>query len=151
MIRITRQTDYGIALMARMASCPQFETHNARDLAKEFRLPLPMVSKTLKLLSKNGLLTSQRGSKGGYFLAKNPEEITVLEIISALDGPIALTDCSFEDFGNCKQEPVCPVSRPWQKINQVLREALGKMNLAEMTLATPGNFVPVAQLQRKAP
>ena len=68
MLRITKITDYGIVLMAQMASEPQTTMHNARDLAAATRLPLPIVSKILKTLARGGLLTSQRGTKGGYTL-----------------------------------------------------------------------------------
>lgn len=139
MFRITRQTDYGIVLLSRFASEPPGTFHNARDLAKDFRLPLPMVGKILKLLSKNGLLTSVRGSKGGYSLARPPAQITVLEIISILEGEVAMTECSHEPLaGSCIQESLCPVSGSWQKINRAVRGALAHLTLADMAKPQPG-------------
>ena len=92
MIRITKQTDYGIVLLTQLAATPE-RPYNAPELAAETRLPLPMVSKILKLLARDGLLISHRGVKGGYSLRAAPAEISVAEIIAALEGPIALTEC----------------------------------------------------------
>ena len=92
MIRITKQTDYGIVLLTHLAANPERQ-YTAPELAAEARLPLPMVSKILKLLARDGLLASHRGVKGGYSLARPAEEISMAEIIAALEGPIAITEC----------------------------------------------------------
>lgn len=132
MIRITKQTDYGIVLMTHLAEDPE-RRYPAPDLASEAGLPLPMVSKILKLLARDGLLDSHRGVKGGYALARSPEEITVDEIIAALEGPIAITECIEHAPGDCDHEAVCPTRGNWQKINQAIRQALERITLAEMT------------------
>ena len=92
MIRITKQTDYGIVLLTHLAAQPERQL-NAPELAAETQLPLPMVSKILKLLVREGLLLSHRGVKGGYSLGRPPAEITMAEIIASLEGPIAITEC----------------------------------------------------------
>ena len=81
--RISRLTDYGIVIMAHLAECEDDTAHNARELASQTRLPSPVVSKILKLLTRAGLLNSQRGSKGGYNLARVAAEISVVEMITA--------------------------------------------------------------------
>ena len=111
MIRLSRITDYGIVLMAHLAACPQGAPHNARELAAETRLPLPVVSKVLKALARAGLLVSQRGAKGGYALSRAADGITVPQMISALEGPIGLTECS-QHPGACPQEAGCHVRAP---------------------------------------
>jgi FeS assembly SUF system regulator len=131
MIRITRQTDYGIILLAYLASRPAELVLTARDAAKECRLPVPMVSKILKTLAREGILTSHRGVKGGYSLARVPERITVGDIIGALEGPIGMTECS-SNPGSCEQEPLCPVKINWQRISLVVRGALEEISLSEM-------------------
>jgi FeS assembly SUF system regulator len=135
MIRITKQTDYGIVLLTHLASHPEGQ-YNAPDLAVETRLPLPMVSKILKVLARDGLLASHRGVKGGYSLARSPEAISMAEIISSLEGPIALTEC-IEVSGDCMHEPVCAVRSNWQRINEAVREALAGITLAEMVHPLP--------------
>jgi FeS assembly SUF system regulator len=132
MLRVTKLADYGIVMLTHLAgrggaSC------NARDLAQDVRLPLPVVSKILKLLAKNGLLESRRGIKGGYGLARRPETITVAEIIRALEGPIAVTECTDRVHGDCGLEIGCPVRTNWHLINHAIHEALEKITLAEMT------------------
>src|SRR3989442_15648648 len=97
--------------------------HGARDIAGETQLPLPAVSKLLKSLARQGLLISSRGAKGGYQLARPAEQITVPEMIAALEGrPIALTDCNLHE-GACSQEPRCHVRTPWQRINRAVLDA----------------------------
>ena len=132
MIRMTKQADYGIVLMSRMAIFPE-RLFTAAEIAGEVSLPTPTVSKVLKLLARSGLLDSLRGVKGGYYLARAAEEITVAEIISALDGPIGITECIDDTPGECSQEPICPVRGNWQRINEAIRQALEAISLAEMT------------------
>jgi FeS assembly SUF system regulator len=136
MIRITRQTDYGIVLLAEMASHPLDEVLTAKDAARRSGLPVPMASKILKALAKEGLLASHRGVKGGYSLAVAPESISVGDVIQALEGPIGITECSFNP-GACIQEGSCPVRVNWQKISVAVREALDKIPLSAMSAAPP--------------
>ncbi|HEY7213230.1 MAG TPA: SUF system Fe-S cluster assembly regulator [Thermoanaerobaculia bacterium] len=130
MIRITKQTDYGIVLLTHLAANPEHQ-YNAPELAAEARLPLPMVSKILKLLARESLLVSHRGVKGGYSLARQAEAISMAEIIGALEGPIAITECISVE-GDCSHEPLCPVRSNWRRINQAVRTALAGITLAEM-------------------
>lgn len=132
MIRMTKQADYGIVLMTRLAAEPDRQ-FSAPELAEECQLPQPTVSKILKALTRGELLESHRGVKGGYALARDPEEIDVAEIITALEGPIAITECIDDAPGECNQEPVCPVRGNWQRINIAIRMALEQIKLAEMT------------------
>lgn len=132
MIRMTKQADYGIVLMTGMARQPE-RLVNASELAAEAQLPPPTVSKILKLLGRAGLLESHRGAKGGYFLAREAERITVAEIITALEGPIGITECIDDTPGECSQESFCGVRANWQRINDAIRQALENITLAEMT------------------
>jgi FeS assembly SUF system regulator len=130
-IRLSRISDYGIVLMASLAEQPP-ETHlSAREIAERTQLPLPVVSKILKALAREGLLLSQRGPRGGYSLARRPDAINVVEMITALEGPIGLTECTMHP-GHCVQEASCHVRKPWQKINHVVRSALARVTLAEL-------------------
>jgi len=140
MIRITKLTDYGIVLMSTLAAQPD-ELFNAPDLARETQLPLPMVSKILKQLAKAELLESHRGAHGGYSLGRAAQEISVVEIITALEGPIAMTECIEDAPGVCTQEPFCPVASNWNRINHAVREALEGITLAEMSHPAPAKLV----------
>lgn len=134
MLRITRQTDYGIILMTRLAEEPG-GVRTAAELAAATRLPLPMVSKVLKGLARRGLLSSQRGAAGGYSLARAPEAISVAELIAAIEGPIALTDCIAHGPGRCGQSGCCPTQGHWHLINAAIRRALEGVTLAQMRQA----------------
>ncbi len=135
MIRITKRTDYGIVLLSTLAVSPG-RRFNAPELAAESTLPLPMVSKILKELTRAGILASHRGVHGGYALARDPQEISVSEVITALEGPIAVTECIDDAPGVCDKEANCPVSSNWGRINRAIREALDGITLAQMSLPT---------------
>lgn len=130
MIRMSKLTDYGTVVMTYLARNPA-RVHNAAEIAAAVHLSLPTVSKILKILAREALLISHRGTKGGYSLARPPREITVAQIIDAIEGPIGLTECSSSP-GLCEQETSCSVRPNWMKINQVVRQALSRMTLAEM-------------------
>lgn len=132
MIRLTRQADYGILLLTRIASGPPRAVHAARDLADETRLPLPTVSKILKALAKEGLLQSHRGVKGGYSLARTAQSVSLADIVEALEGPIAMTDCLAGPPSDCEHHSRCTVQHAWKRINAVVMKALEGVTLAEM-------------------
>jgi len=143
--RISRLTDYGIVVMAHLAECRDDDSHNARELAEDTQLPAPVVSKILKSLTRAGLLISQRGSKGGYSLARTPSEIPVVEMITALEGPVGITECTIHP-GACAQESSCQVRDPWQRINGAVHAALANITLADLgkPLDSESPFVPLA-------
>jgi FeS assembly SUF system regulator len=131
LFRLSKITDYGILLLAHLAGRDPGVHHNARELASEVELPLPVVSKILKLLARRGVLQSHRGSKGGYSLSRPATHISVTEMIEALEGPVALTECS-SSSSECIHEGTCPVRDPWQVINRVVQDALSDVYLADL-------------------
>jgi FeS assembly SUF system regulator len=134
MIRITRQTDYGILLLSQMASRPLSEVHTAKHAAQQSGIPLPMASKILKALAKGGLLVSHRGVKGGYTLATSAERISIGDVIQALEGPIGITECSSSP-GTCEREGSCPVQTNWKRISVAMRDALDRIPLSDMAVS----------------
>lgn len=142
MFRLSKLTDYGIVILAELASCSRTgsadeaegpaASMNARELAEQVDLPLPVVSKVLKALTRAEILESQRGTKGGYSLARDPAELTVSAMIAALDGPLALTQCS-QGAEACDLEATCSIKNPWQVINHVVQNALASITLADLT------------------
>ena len=136
MIRMTRLTDYGIMLLTLFARDDKHPMKSARDLSVEAKLPLPTVSKILKLLAKHGLLEAHRGVRGGFTLSRKPEAITMATVINALEGPIGVTDCC-APASDCGIENSCIVKSNWMKINRVVFGALDRITLAEMTHPLP--------------
>ncbi|MDQ6965355.1 MAG: SUF system Fe-S cluster assembly regulator [Mariprofundaceae bacterium] len=144
MFRITRLTDYGVMLMTELAQAEE-SVLNAAALAARSHLPAPSVSKILQLLLREGLLTSVRGAGGGYHLTRPATDISIRDIIVALEGPIAITECSL-DHARCDQQEHCNTRGNWNLINQVVRGTLGDISLADMT--RPG-FTPVLRLEKR--
>lgn len=147
MLRISKLTDYGIVLLARFAAAPRDAQLSAREMAEASALPLPVVSKMLKELASAGLLESLRGAKGGYRLVRVPEAITVAEIVRALEGPIALMECTAGP-GHCEQEARCTVQEPWHRINRAVNDALSRVTLAD--LARPLAAKPLLGIENAA-
>ena len=145
MIRISRITDYGIVLMAHLAERNGDKPRNAREVAESTQLPLPVVSKILKALAREGLLVSHRGAKGGYSLGRDSSEILVTEMIGALEGPFGLTECTTHP-GACPQESDCHVREPWQRINRVVYDALAHITLADLVGPLPDSIVSLVGL-----
>ena len=129
MLRITKITDYGFILLAHMAKQGGESLYNAKDLSSEIGIPLPTVSKVLKILTQGGVLQSHQGSKGGYSLARPAAEISAAEIIEAVEGPVAITECSSAE--GCERN--CAVSTSWQQVNRAVIGALQGLMLSDMS------------------
>lgn len=131
MLRLGKMTDYAIVLMAKISESPGLP-HSAARLAEATSLPEPTVAKLLKLLAKGALLISHRGVQGGYTLCRPADQISIADIVTALEGPIAITDCVDAAQGCCAHEHNCSVRGNWNKINSAVREALANVPLTEM-------------------
>ena len=136
MIRLSRLADYSVVLMTYLASHAE-RPQSALDLTFASGLPGPTVGKLLNMLARAGLLTSFRGVGGGYALTRTPGDISVAEVIHAVDGPIALTECIHDSSGECDLEASCPARGSWQVINDVVRRALSSVSLADVIIAAP--------------
>ncbi len=135
MLRITKQADYALVLLSQFANAGETAVRTARELSEQATLPLPSVSKILKALSRNGLLASLRGVNGGYRLARSADAISVADVISAIDGPIAFTDCATgttDPDSTCLLKTACPTRTHWIRINRVVADALMHLSLAEV-------------------
>jgi FeS assembly SUF system regulator len=133
MLRISKLADYGTVVMVYLAKSPH-QLSNARDIALHTHLAVPTVSKLLKRLTSVGLLISVRGASGGYRLQRPATEMSLAEIIYALDEHRGLTECSLHP-NECSLQGVCHVQGNWQLISQAILSALESVSLA--TLAKP--------------
>lgn len=132
MLKVSKLTDYGIGLMTCLARRGGVEPVTARELSAVMGLPLPTVSKLLKLLGGEGLLVSTRGAAGGYALSRTPEQITLVDMVEALDGPMALTECSGSSECACELEAACGLKANWNWINRQLLGTLRGITLQNM-------------------
>jgi FeS assembly SUF system regulator len=149
MLRISRLTDYATVLLAALASEPQ-RVQTAASLAELTHIAAPTVSKLLKQLQRAGLVTSTRGLHGGYQLARPAAQISAAAILDALEGPVALTDCS-AGHGQCEIEDSCRVGRVWQRLNLAIRRALYEVTLAQLAgLDAPPARLPALEREMKA-
>lgn len=133
MFKISKLTDYGIGLMACLARRESTEPVTARGLSGEMGLPLPTVSKVLKLLTGGSLLVSTRGATGGYSLARSADQISLAQMFEALEGPMAVTACASSEGCGCELEATCGLKPNWNWINRQLMHTLENITLQHMT------------------
>ncbi len=131
MLRISKLTDYGTVILACLAS-PPGRRHTATQVAEQTRLGLPTVSKLLKHFHRAGLVTSVRGAHGGYELSRPAHQISAASIIDAIEGPVAITECS-GDHSACDFETMCSTGSSWQRINDAIRSSLDGISLAQLS------------------
>jgi FeS assembly SUF system regulator len=146
-MRLSKLTDYATVILSFIAK-KNSGVLAATGIAEKTGIALPTVSKILKLLVKAKVLISVRGAKGGYKLARSPEKISVAAVIYALEGPIALTECSASHH-SCDQALGCEIQGNWDLINKTVQNALESVTLADLILPVkpPKEIcIPVASL-----
>jgi len=130
MLKLGKLADYSTMIVTVLAAEPE-RLYSAHELAGRTHVAAPTVSKLLKQLTKSGLVESLRGARGGYKLARPAGDITVADVIAAIDGPIGLTQCSVHK-GDCAVESYCGVRSNWRLINAAIHQALQSLTLADM-------------------
>lgn len=143
MLRLSKLTDYAVVVMIRLADGQRVgcrgldETiQTSPGIAQATGVPEPTVAKVLKLLAACNLVVSIRGARGGYRLSRPLADVTVADIIEAVDGPIALTACVDGGAGGCDVESMCVVKGRWDLVNDSIRAALNHITLADMQAAS---------------
>ena len=130
MLRVTKLTDYATVVLTALAARPD-TVASASELAEQAGLEVPTVAKLLKPLAQAGLVESFRGTNGGYRLARAATDISLVEIVEAMEGPLGMTECSVH-AGACGIEHSCGVRANWRQINDVVVDALRAVTLAQM-------------------
>ena len=130
MFKVNRLTDYATVVLIEIARHPA--VRSSQHLAEHTGIPVPTVAKLMKNLNKAGLVASRRGAGGGYALGRAPTDITLADVIQAVEGPIALTACADTSDEHCSIEKVCPVQGKWNRANSAVRAALNEVTLADM-------------------
>ena len=138
MLRLSKLTDYSTVIMAYMAREPG-NVHSVAKMSAVLGVAAPTASKIMKTLARRDLVQSLRGANGGYMLSRPPEQISIADVIDAMEGPIGVTECSVV-AGLCAQEAGCPIRDNWRHLNQVVRHTLGGVTLADM------NQIPAASV-----
>ena len=132
MFQMSRLADYGMVILIHAARGKHDGIHTARNVAEDTGLPFPTVTKLLKMLERGGVLCSHRGPQGGYRLARPSEEISVVDIIKAVDGTPGLTQCNLHPVATCEREATCSAKDSWRLVSQTMTRALTGLTLADM-------------------
>jgi Rrf2 family protein len=132
MLKLTKKADYGLIAVKHLAERPPGTASSANEIARAYGIPTELLAKILQKLAKNGLLVSQHGTNGGYALARRPSEISALEVIRAIEGPLFITSC-LTDRRECGQMTRCTVREPLQKVNETLVNALSAVTISSLS------------------
>ena len=146
MLKLTKKADYGLIALKHLADFGGIAS--AKEIAETYHIPLPLLAKILQKLNKSGFVRSEQGNAGGYRLARDAKQISTLEVIRAIDGPIILTHCFTEHNGaGCQIASTCNVREPLRKVHEGILQLLGGItiqDLAKDDMAVP--MIPAAKL-----
>ena len=130
MLRLSKLTDYAVVVLVRLSDSDGVQT--SPGIAASTGIPEPTVAKVLKTLAAGGLVVSQRGARGGYRLLRSLSEVPIADVITAIDGPIALAACVDGSLSECESQGLCPVRGRWDPVNEAIHQALSAITLADM-------------------
>lgn len=144
MLRLSKKADYALMAMKHLATHADAASASAREIAEAYDIPVELMAKVLQRLARSGLVLSLQGTRGGYRLARPTAQISVADIIQAIDGPLTVTACSTE-AENCGQYAKCSVRDPLWKIKDRIISALSDCTLQEISAELPGaDVTPMA-------
>jgi Rrf2 family protein len=155
MLKLTKKADYGLIALRHLALGEAGVTASAKEMADAYGLPLPLLSKILQKLARGGMLRSVAGTNGGYRLTRDPKNISAMEVIRAIDGPIVLTSCFTEHSGehkSCNTSALCSVREPLRRVHEAMLGLLEKFTIAELAAGAKtdlhlGAPHPIQQIQ----
>jgi Rrf2 family protein len=139
MLRLSKKADYALIAMKHLAlrgDRRSAGSASAREIAELYTIPIELMAKVLQRLVRRGLLASHQGTRGGYQLARPPSDISVADVIQAIDGPVTVTACSTEE-GQCEQFAKCNVRDPLWRVRERILAALGECTIAELAADPP--------------
>jgi Rrf2 family protein len=136
MLRLSKKADYALIAMKHLTLRSNRGAASAREIAEQYDVPIELMAKVLQRLVRGGLLASHHGTRGGYQLARKPTQISVADVIQAIEGPVSVTACSTED-GQCEQYAKCNVRDPLWRVRERILAALGECTIAELAADPP--------------
>lgn len=131
MLKLTKKADYGLIALKHLALRSGSQSASTKDIAETYGIPVPLLSKILQRMAKNGFLKSEQGASGGYRLARDPRRITALEVIRAIDGPSILTSC-FTEHRECNHSDRCSVREPLRKVHEGILRLLESITISDI-------------------
>lgn len=143
MLKFSKKVDYGLMALQYVASVQFGDVARARivntkEIAEEYNIPVELLAKVLQMLAKHGLIESQNGPKGGYLLAREAGKITIAQVLTAIEGPLGITDCYHDkDGSSCSQHEHCNIRTPLLKVQDSIYQLLNSMTIEDMMGGTP--------------
>jgi len=132
MFKLSKKADYGLIAVKHLAMHRNEHACSASEIADEYGISTTLMAKVLQKLARQNLVAAKHGSSGGYQLAKTPDQISALEIITAIDGPVLITSC-VTSHGNCDATSKCSVREPLRRVNESILNVLGTVTIAQMS------------------
>jgi Rrf2 family protein len=132
MFKLSKKADYGLIAMKHLANHPEEHACSASEIAEEYGISATLMAKVLQRLAKHGLVAAKHGSTGGYQLARQPDKISALEVLTAIDGPVLITSC-VTSHGNCDATERCSVKEPLQRVNESILNLLSLVTIAHLS------------------
>ena len=137
MLRLSKKADYALIAMKHLALRGEHGSSSAREIAEQYDVPIELMAKVLQRLVRRGLLASHQGTRGGYELARRPGQISVADVIQAIEGPVTVTVCSPADDGQCDQFAKCNVRDSLWRVRERILSALEECTIAELAAEAP--------------
>ena len=132
MLKLTKKADYGLIAVKHLATFGATGSCSAADIAEVYCISAPLLAKVLQRLAREGVVVAKHGSTGGYLLAKDPGQVSALDVISAIDGPVLITSC-VTSHGNCETTERCSVREPLRLVNESILGVLSTVTIAQMS------------------
>lgn len=132
MLKLSKKADYGLIAVKHLAVHAHQHSHSAGEIAEAYGISGTLMAKVLQKLARHGLVTAQHGSAGGYRLARDPKDVTALDVISAIDGPLFITSCN-TSRGECDQSHTCTIREPLRRVNEGILQVLGSVTISQMS------------------
>jgi Rrf2 family iron-sulfur cluster assembly transcriptional regulator len=130
-MRLNKAGEYAVRCVMHLAAKGNGKVISRREVARAMEIPEPFLAKIARQLTLAGILRVTQGSRGGYRLARDPEELTLLDVVEAMMGEIHLNECMCRPR-SCKRSPTCPTHRVWKQANQQLRSTLRNATIAQI-------------------
>ena len=133
MFKLSKKADYGLIAVKHLAT-HRNEHHacSANEISEEYGISTTLMAKVLQKLARHGLVAAKHGSSGGYQLAKSPDQISALDVISAIDGPVLITSC-VTSHGTCDATDKCSVREPLRRVNESIMNVLSTVTISQMS------------------
>ena len=132
MIRLSKRSDYGLIAIRHLGQLPDGASMSSREIAAVCRIPPALMAKLLQRLAREGLVASYQGTKGGYQIARRPSEISLKDVIEAIEGPVAVTECLDTREKQCAHDCDCTVQRPLLILQERIVEVLGQTTVGDL-------------------